>query len=136
MADWTYGDEPAEPEFGEGSNPGNGTVTYTYYTDAACTTQTTPAENGAEENGGKPTYAGTYYVKAEVAAADGYNAAKRQDFLYHPAENHRHPMGSYRADLHWDRTGARRNSYRFGGGRLLPDHGDRSNDRYQRQSGE
>lgn len=75
MEGWTYGDEPAEPELGEGSNPGNGTVTYTYYTDDTCTTQTTPAENGAEENGGKPVYAGTYYVKAEVAAANGYNAA-------------------------------------------------------------
>lgn len=75
MADWTYGDKPAEPVLGEDSNPGNGTVTYTYYTNAACTTQTTPTENGAEENGGKPAYAGTYYVKAEVASANGYNAA-------------------------------------------------------------
>lgn len=75
MEGWTYGEKPAEPEIGEGSNPGNGTVTYTYYTDETCTTQTTPAENGAEENGGKPVYAGTYYVKAEVAAANGYNAA-------------------------------------------------------------
>lgn len=75
MADWTYGDEPPEPVLGEGSNPGNGMVTYTYYTDDTCTTQTTPAENGAEVNGGKPVYAGTYYVKAEVAAANGYNAA-------------------------------------------------------------
>lgn len=75
MEGWTYGEEPAEPEFGEGSNPGGGEVTYTYYTDEACTLQTTPAENGAEENGGKPVYAGTYYVKAEVAAANGYNAA-------------------------------------------------------------
>lgn len=75
MEGWTYGDDPKEPAIGENSNPGDGAVTYTYYTDAACTTQTTPAENGAEVNGGKPSYAGTYYVKAEVAAANGYNAA-------------------------------------------------------------
>lgn len=75
MEGWTYGDSTKEPVIGEDSNPGGGEVTYTYYTDEACTLQTTPAENGAEENGGKPVYAGTYYVKAEVAAANGYNAA-------------------------------------------------------------
>ena len=75
MDGWTYGDAPNEPVLGKDSNPGGGEVTYTYYTDEACTLQTTPAENGAEENGGKPVYAGTYYVKAEVAAANGYNAA-------------------------------------------------------------
>lgn len=75
MEGWTYGDDPKEPAIGENSNPGNGTVIYTYYTDNDLTTKTTPAENGAEVNGGKPSYAGTYYVKAEVAAANGYNAA-------------------------------------------------------------
>lgn len=75
MEGWTYGDDPKEPAIGENSNPGDGAVTYTYYTDNDLTTKTTPAENGAEVNGGKPSYAGTYYVKAEVAAANGYNAA-------------------------------------------------------------
>lgn len=79
MEDWTYGDEPKEPALGEDSNPGNGTVTYTYYTDDTLTTQTTPEQDGAEANGGRPAYAGTYYVKAEVASADGYNAASGVD---------------------------------------------------------
>lgn len=79
MEDGTYGDEPKEPALGEDSNPGNGTVTYTYYTDDTLTTQTTPEQDGAEANGGRPAYAGTYYVKAEVASADGYNAASGVD---------------------------------------------------------
>lgn len=75
MEDWTYGDIPKNPVIGKDSNPGGGEVTYTYYTDETCETMTTPEQDGAEVNGGKPAYAGTYYVKAEVVAANGYNAA-------------------------------------------------------------
>lgn len=62
---WTYGDEPNSPSIGENDNPGNGTVTYTYYTDEACT----QAVNGV------PTAAGTYYVKASVAETTNYASA-------------------------------------------------------------
>ncbi|MFR5072940.1 MAG: InlB B-repeat-containing protein [Bianqueaceae bacterium] len=70
MDGWTYGDAPNEPVLGKDSNPGGGEVTYTYYTDSGCTTKTTAA-NGAAVEGGTPSYAGTYYVKAEVAASGG-----------------------------------------------------------------
>lgn len=78
MDGWTYGDAPNEPVLGKDSNPGGGEVTYTYYTDSGCTTKTTAA-NGAAVEGGTPSYAGTYYVKAEVAASGGYNAASGTD---------------------------------------------------------
>lgn len=74
MQGWIYGGSPKEPVLGEGSNPGNANVTYTYYTDIGCTSKTTTAD-GADTAGGKPSCAGTYYVKAEIAASNGYNAA-------------------------------------------------------------
>lgn len=52
----------------------SGTVTYTYYTDRACSTLTTPASSGAETNGGAPVYAGVYYAKATIAAYGNYSA--------------------------------------------------------------
>ncbi|MDD4510404.1 MAG: Ig-like domain repeat protein [Oscillospiraceae bacterium] len=51
------------------------TVTYTYYTDAACTKLTTTAEHGAEQEGGAPAKNGSYYVKAHIDAVGNYNAA-------------------------------------------------------------
>ena len=51
-----------------------GAVTYTYYTDAACTTKTTTA-SGAASDGTAPKNAGDYWVKATVAAAGNYGAA-------------------------------------------------------------
>ena len=51
-----------------------GKVTYTYYTDSACKTKTTKAKNGASSTGAAPVKAGTYYVKATVAADANYNA--------------------------------------------------------------
>ena len=53
-------------------NSGNGTVTYTYYTDSACTAKTTTANSGAAATGGKPVNAGTYYVKADVETTANY----------------------------------------------------------------
>ena len=70
MEGWTYGEEAKSPEVT--GNPGNGNVTYTYYTNAAFTTQTTTTGSGASEAGGKPVNAGTYYVKAVVAETDNY----------------------------------------------------------------
>ena len=71
ISDWEYGDEPNEPEVFD--NTGDGEVTYTYFTDPDCEVKTTEAD-GAEEEGGVPSFAGTYYLKAEVAETDGYMA--------------------------------------------------------------
>jgi uncharacterized repeat protein (TIGR02543 family) len=70
---WKYEETANTPSLAEGSNPGSGTVTYTYYTDAACKAKTTTA-SGASIEGGQPANAGTYYVKADVAKTDNYNA--------------------------------------------------------------
>jgi len=51
-----------------------GTVSYVYYTDSSCTTKTTNSA-GASANGGAPVDAGTYYVKASVAASGNYTSA-------------------------------------------------------------
>ena len=51
-----------------------GAVTYTYYTDAACTTKTTTA-SGAASDGAAPKNAGDYWVKAAVAASGNYGSA-------------------------------------------------------------
>ena len=51
-----------------------GSVSYTYYTDAACTTKTTTA-SGAASDGAAPKNAGDYWVVAAVAASANYNAA-------------------------------------------------------------
>ena len=52
-----------------------GTVSFTYYTDAICATETTNANSGAASNGKAPKNAGDYWVKATVAAAGNYGAA-------------------------------------------------------------
>lgn len=41
-----------------------GSITYTYYTDKACTQKTTTDNSGAESEGKEPTKKGTYFVKA------------------------------------------------------------------------
>lgn len=52
-----------------------GAVTYTYYTNEDCTTETTNANSGATSNGAAPKNAGDYWVVAAVAASANYNAA-------------------------------------------------------------
>ena len=72
---WTYGSYDGKknaPSIASDLNPENQTVQYTYYTDGACTMQTS-TENGAEAAGGVPKNAGTYYVKAQISASDNYN---------------------------------------------------------------
>ena len=71
LAGWTYGDKANTPSV-EG-NVEEGEVTYTYYTDEACTVKTTK-DDGATVDGGVPACAGTYYVKADVAATENYEA--------------------------------------------------------------
>ena len=51
-----------------------GTVSYTYYTDEGCTTQTDTA-HGAATPGAAPKNAGDYWVKATVAADGSYGGA-------------------------------------------------------------
>lgn len=52
--------------------PGN--ISYTYYTDTACTTLTTPGNSGAAANGQAPVYAGIYYVKATIENTLNYTS--------------------------------------------------------------
>ncbi len=76
ISGWTYGGyNGAEntPSIDPSLNPENQTVQYTYYTDGACSTQTS-TENGAETEGGVPKNAGTYYVKAQIPESANYNA--------------------------------------------------------------
>ena len=73
---WTYGGYNGAkntPSIDSSLNPENQPVQYTYYTDEACTTQTS-TENGAETEGGVPKNAGTYYVKAQIPESADYNA--------------------------------------------------------------
>ena len=51
-----------------------GAVSYTYYTDAACTTKTTTA-SGATSDGAAPKNAGDYWVQATLAADSSYGSA-------------------------------------------------------------
>ena len=76
ISGWTYGgynEAENTPSIDLSLNPENQTVQYTYYTDGACTTQTS-TENGAEAAGGVPKNAGTYYVKAQIPESANYNA--------------------------------------------------------------
>ncbi|WP_195567057.1 Ig-like domain-containing protein [Blautia wexlerae] len=73
---WTYGGYNGAkntPSIDPSLNPENQTVQYTYYTDGACSTQTS-TENGAETEGGVPKNAGTYHVKAQIPESANYNA--------------------------------------------------------------
>ena len=62
MDGWTYGETAKAPAVT--GNAGNGDVTYTYYSDASCTTEIA-----------EPTDAGTYWVKAAVAETANYEGA-------------------------------------------------------------
>ena len=52
-----------------------GAVSYTYYTDADCTTETTNANSGAASDGAAPKNAGDYWVQATLAADSSYGSA-------------------------------------------------------------
>lgn len=73
MGGWTYGQTPKNPISSSSTN-GTGNVTYEYYTNEECTTKTS-ASDGASVVGGKPSNAGTYYVKATYPATQNYNQA-------------------------------------------------------------
>ena len=65
-----------------------GAVSYTYYTDADCTTETNTATSGAATSGAAPKNAGDYWVKATVAASGNYGSATSaaKKFTISPAE--------------------------------------------------
>ena len=73
LADWIYNTSPNAPTIT--GNTGGGAVTYDYFTDEACTSKTTVANNGADSEGGVPKNVGTYWVKASVAESTNYTAA-------------------------------------------------------------
>ena len=74
-------DDPGKPYDGNvvadpavSKSGSTGAVTYTYYTDAACTTKTTTA-SGAASDGAAPKNAGDYWVQATLAADSNYGSA-------------------------------------------------------------
>ena len=73
ITDWTYGTAHHAPTVT--GNTGNGTVTYKYFTDAACTTKTTAANSGADSTGSIPKNAGTYWVQATIAETANHKGA-------------------------------------------------------------
>ncbi len=64
IEEWTYGDEPEEPVVN--GNEGGGTVTFQYKK---------TGEDDSKYTADVPTEAGTYIVKANIAATDGHDAA-------------------------------------------------------------
>jgi hypothetical protein len=68
LSDWTYGETANDPSIGT-TNPGGGTVTYTYYTDDAGTKGTPLSSPNT-----KPSDAGTYWVEASVPETANYGA--------------------------------------------------------------
>lgn len=68
--DGTAPSDPAVTKIGS-----DGAVTYTYYTDSDCTAKTTVSGGGAASEGAAPVNAGSYFVKATVAANASYAAA-------------------------------------------------------------
>ena len=79
MEGWTYGENAKVPKVTSvivnnediTDSYKDADITYTYYTDSNCQNETTE-EVGATKEGGVPSCAGTYYVKATVAAQGEY----------------------------------------------------------------
>lgn len=69
------GNAYAESNIEVAKNNETANVTFTYYTDADATEQTTPDNSGAASDGAAPKNAGTYYVKASMAASGNYGSA-------------------------------------------------------------
>lgn len=64
----------AESNIEVSKNNATANVTFTYYTDADATKLTT-TDSGAASDGAAPKNAGTYYVKASMAASGNYDSA-------------------------------------------------------------
>ncbi len=72
LESWNYLDTPNEPYVT--NNPENAEVTYTYYISTGRRPVMTGSANGAETEGGVPSYAGTYYIGAVIASTEHYNS--------------------------------------------------------------
>ena len=104
LAGWVYGDTPNEPQIIGAEITGD--VTYTYYKDEACTVKTTAAD-GATEDGGVPACAGSYYVKADVAETQNYEAVStktsftisKKDVTVTPKSGQKKTYGEYDPEL-------------------------------------
>lgn len=70
---WTYGESAKAPVPTSTTN-GTANVSYTYFTDEACTTKTTSDNSGAESIGSVPKNAGSYWVQATFAETARYKA--------------------------------------------------------------
>ncbi|MCD8040072.1 MAG: hypothetical protein LUF82_00945, partial [Clostridia bacterium] len=79
---WTYGAYDADTNTPVATTTDGDSITYTYYSDEACTTEVT-SFTPATAN------AGTYWVVATVAATDNYNSATSEavSFVIAKAEN-------------------------------------------------
>ena len=79
ISGWTYKASPNAPTVT--GNKGNGAVSYVYFTDENCTTETTAANSGADSTGGVPKNAGKYWVQATITETVNYSGATaKKDF--------------------------------------------------------
>ena len=70
---WTYGESAKAPVPTSTTN-GTANVSYTYFTDEACTTKTTSDNSGADSIGSVPRNVGRYYIQATFAETARYKA--------------------------------------------------------------
>ena len=70
---WTYGESAKAPVPTSTTN-GTANVSYTYFTDEACTTKTTSDNSGADSIGSVPKNVGSYWVQATFAETARYKA--------------------------------------------------------------
>ena len=73
IENWTYGESAKTPVPTSTTN-GTANVSYTYFTDEACTTKTTRDNSGADSIGGVPKNVGSYWVQATFAETPRYKA--------------------------------------------------------------
>ena len=83
---WTYGEKPNDPKVAEASLPSGASLAYEYFTDKACTKKTTTSADGASAAGGRPRYAGTYYVRATVTVNGEDVKSDPAEFTIAPAQ--------------------------------------------------
>ena len=70
---WTYGESAKTPVPTSTTN-GTDNVSYTYFTDEACTIKTTRDNSGADSIGSVPRNVGRYYIQATFAETPRYKA--------------------------------------------------------------
>ena len=70
---WTYG-ESAKAPIPTSTTNGTSNVSYTYFTNEACTIKTTADNSGADSTGGVPKNAGRYWIQASFAETPRYKA--------------------------------------------------------------